>query len=360
MKRLCRYFLRIIKPILVALGYWIWPGKGYQDSVLAVYDFRASPYTYNFIEFLANAEVYRIKNGLSFIDLIFVVDSKNYHRGDQPEVTTSNYRNWILNLAECAECLRSINSFSLFESTNKFLGFYLHLSLSCKTYPENSFCYVPKSQYHLSEVADYFRKSGFVPRFQSSQVLLDWAENYFIKESYPSLPVVVFVRNSKTNPGRNTKWPVWLDFMRAIIAQYDIKFFIVNDFWNPVEIPVDLKAKVVISREATISSKYRSALTQRASLLMGQCIGSSAYCFFIYTPHLLFGYDNEYYSAELNIKMHGFNSDLRPPWATSYQMVYPQHGDVDYIKERFDKMYQLLDRDKKLISDYFKRVSALQ
>lgn len=333
----------------------ILPSKHYVDSVLAIYDFSASPYTYNFVEFLANCEVFRVQNSLSNIDMVFVVDKEKRHRGDQPEVTESNYRNWILNLAENTDLLKSISSLSIFDSKHKFLSFYQNTRHTHKVFPDNGLVYIPKSAYHLKGVSDYFRSTGYVPKFESSGVLLDWAEKYFIEKSYPLFPVVIFVRNSKTHSGRNTNWSVWLDFFRAVVDKYPVKFFIVNDFWNPVDVPSELETKVTISAEATISTKYRCALTQRATLVMGPAIGSAACVLFTDTPYLTFGFDNEYFDAAFNIREHGMTEDLQFPWHSNYQRIFPvQAGDAEYIKARFEEMYALLGKDHRLEPNYFK------
>lgn len=320
------------------------------DSVLAIYDLRSNPYSFNFTEFLARAEVYRIKNFLTHIDLVFVIDKKTRHRGDQADVTDSNYRNWILNLAECAEPLKSISSISIFDDTRKFLSFYHKARYAHKIYPEAGALYLPQASYHLKYVSDYYRSTGFVPKFESSGILLDWAEKYFFQNCYPLLPVVVLVRNSDIQLTRNTPFLELFDFFRRAVSKYPVKFFVVNDFCNPVKIPADLSGKVIVSPEATISVKYRVALMQKTSFIISSvCGGPFVHCFFMDTPYLVFGLDNDVFSAKWYITEHGMNDDLRVPWATNYQRAFPEYGDAEYIFSRFEELYDLLKKDNRLI-----------
>lgn len=330
------------------------PSQAYIDSVLAIYDLRANPYSFNFVEFLARAEVYRVKHSLFYIDLVFVVDRENMHRGDQSEVTASNYRNWILNLAECAESLKSISSLSIFDNKHKFMSFYRKARYTHKIFPENGSIYRPIDCYCLRDVSDYYRASGFVPKFEPSDFLLEWAETYFKEKSYPFLPIVVFIRNSKTQTERNTKLQIWFDFFRAVIAQYPVKIFIVNDFWNPVIIPEDLSSRVLVCQEATISAKYRLALMQKSCFTVSTVIGSIIHCFFIDKPYLLFGWDSKYFSFEYNKMLHGVNEDLRLPWADKYQKVFPKQESTEYIVSKFKELYNLLDQDNRLVPEYYK------
>jgi len=321
------------------------------DSVLAIYDLRVSPYTFNFVEFLANAEAFRMMNSLSSIDVAIVVDREKLHRGDQPCVTEANYRNWILNLAEATDVLESMTSLSIFDA-KKFLGFYRRVRQNHVIFPDNGVLYFPKIAYHLTFTSDYYRMSGYAPKFKSSGILLDWAEGYFHQKCCPMIPIVVFVRNA-SNHLRNTNWPAWLDFFRQVIDPYPVKFFIVNDFWNPLTVPEDLQSRVLVSTEATISVKYRAALTQKASLIMGTSHGSFAHCIFNETPYLLFGMDNVEFNAKLNISLHGMTEDLQFPWATKYQRVFPEQADTTNLKDKFEGMYALLQKDGKLIPSYY-------
>lgn len=348
-----RYRIKMFFNSLENLYTIIFPSRGYVDSVLAIYDFSANPFTFNFVEFLARAEVFRVKHSLSYIDLVFVVDREKKHRGDQPEVTDSNYRNWILNLAESAEPLKSISSISIFDDKHKFLSFYHKARYTHKIYPQTGAVYRSQACYHLKYVSDYYRATGFSPKFESSGILLDWAEKYFLEKSYPLLPVIVFVRNSDTQSTRNTVLPVWFDFFRQVICRYPVKFFLINDFWNPINIPADLVTKVVISTEATISAKYRAALTQRASLVMSVNTGSFMYIYFTDTPYLVFGLNNDVFSAEFNLTEHGLNDDLRFPWATKYQRVFCDFGDTGYIFSRFEELHSLLKNDNRFVPDYY-------
>jgi hypothetical protein len=349
LKRYFKLFFSALQNLYVV----ILPSKGYVDSVLAIYDFSVNPYTFNFIEFLTRAEVFRIKHSLSYIDLVFVVDREKKHRGDQPEVNDSNYRNWILNLAEASESLKSVSSLSIFDNKHKFLSFYHKARYAHKVFPETGVVYEPQRCYHFKDVSAYYRATGFVPKFESSGVLLSWAEKYFLEKSYPLLPVVVFLRNSDVHPTRNTNLPVWFDFFRRAIAKYPVKFFVVNDFWNPVSIPADLAANVVISPEATISVKYRAALMQKASLVLSVNTGSFVHCYFMKTPYLVFGWDSDVFSADFNISEHGLNKDLRFPWATKYQIVFPEYGDTEYIFSRFEELSGLLKKDNCFIPAYY-------
>lgn len=330
----------------------------YKDSLLAIYDFAANPFDYSVAEFLASSDTTRAKNSLLYIDVIFVADRNKKHRGDQPEVNEATFRNWIMNLAECTDLLKNVSTLTIFDDRRKFLSFYHRVRHSHQIYPENGFVYRPKKASHLKMVSDYYRSTGYVPKFQSSQVLLEWAERYFLEKSYPLIPVVVFIRNAKNHLGRNTDLPSWFGFMRQALKQHNVKFFLINDFWNPVPIPEDLRETIEVSVEATISTKYRSALTQRASLIMGTNVGSLAPVLFGDVPYLIFGFDNAYFNAELNIKIHGMTPDLQFPWASKYQKIFGPNGDVHFIGQRFDNMFKLLESDGKLIPSYFMTVDS--
>jgi len=346
-------FLKSIGNVLENIYAIFFPSRKCPDSLLAIYDFSINPYTFNFVEFLARAETFRVKYSLIYIDLVFVVDRNKMHRGDQPEVTDSNYRNWILNLAECAEPFKSISSLSIFDNKHKFLSFYQKARHTHKIFPETGVIYKPQACYHLKQISDYYRVSGFVPKFEPSALLLDWAEKYFMKNSYPFVPVVILMRNLARFPGKNTNLNDWFGFMRLAIAEYPVKFFIVNDFWNPVEIPADLTERVVISAETTVSVKYRVALAQKSAMVIGGMAGSTLCCIFSDTPYLIFGLNNVIFNAKFHIIEHGLNEDLHFPWVSKYQMMFPEYGDRDYIFSRFGKLYGLLIEDGLLIPRYF-------
>ncbi|MBI1870531.1 MAG: hypothetical protein HYS07_04975 [Chlamydiae bacterium] len=329
-------------------------GRAYKNSLLAIYDFAGNPYDHSVAEFLASSEMARVKRSLFYMDVVLVADRDKKHRGDQPEVNEATFRNWIMNLAECADLLRSVSTLVIFDDRMKFLSFYQRVRHSHQIYPENGFVYRPRKASHLKTVSDYYRSTGYVPKFQSSQVLLEWAEKYFLERSYPLIPVVIFIRNSKTHPGRNTDLPTWFSFMRKVLNQYNVKFFLVNDFWNPVSIPEDLREKIEVSVEATMSTKYRVALTQRASLIMGQCIGSAVPIYLEDTPYLMFGFDNEYFSAQLNIELYGMTPDLQFPWASQYQKIFGTKGDAPFIQQQFDMMFHMLESRGKLVPNYFR------
>lgn len=334
-----------------------WPSAAYTDSVLAVYDFRASTYDYSFTNFLANSEVYRLENSLSRIDVVMVVDRKKRHRGDQPEVTESNYRNWILNLAECADLLRSVSSLSIFDDEHKFLSFYHRARYTHKVCPNvgNPVVYEPRTNYNLRPVADFFHRTGHVPRFESSGVLLEWAERYFLQNSYPMLPVVVIVRNSKTHPDRNTDWPEWLKFFQWVRCnQYPVRFFVVNDFWNPVVLPDEYRQNVCICVEATISTKYRQALLQRASLFVGQGCGPFFSAVLMNTPFLMFGLAKSMIDGSLDYQkeMNGYTDDWQLPWLSKYQKML-MGDDAEFITAKFAEMYALLEGEQRLTPAYW-------
>jgi len=309
------------------------------------------------MQFLANCETHRVKKSLSRIDIVIVVDRDKRHRGDQPQVTEDNYRNWILNLAECTDLLPSVSSLSIFDDPNKFLPFF---QLTCKAhhvYPNvgNPKLYQPIPAYGMKPVADYYNRKGWVPRFQSSGILLKWAEKYFLKNSYPLLPVVLFVRKQKDHPYRNTIWSEVLTFLESVKGEFLVKFFIVNDFWNPVVLPETHRENAQICVEATISHKYRAALMQRATLIMGQTVGpffSTAP--FLNTPFLNFGFDRVFSgrSLESHIAFHGMTANGQFPWLNKYQKMIGE-GDAKSMLVKFGEMYELLENDERLVPSYW-------
>ncbi len=352
---LLRFMKRFLKSSAAIFRYFFLSASSEAKSVLAVYDFTVNPYTYNFVEFLANAEVFRVKNNLDCIDVVFVVDRVKKHRGDETLVAESNYRNWILNIAESVDLLPSLASMSIFDRNHNFLDLYCSSKATHLMFPENGRIYVPKRRYHLRYASEFFRQTGFIPRFQSSPVLLDWAQRYMLEKCYPLVPIVVFVRNATVHPARNSKWGEWLEFMREAICKHQIKFVVINDFWNAVEIPQALAERVIVCDEATISTKYRAALTQKCSLVLSVSIGSFAYCIFTDTPYLLFGMDNDIFDAHFNIKEHGMSEDLQFLWQTKYQKTLPTQGGSGYLNEHFEEMYSLLQEDGKIIPSYYQQ-----
>lgn len=332
------------------------PAAAYRDSVLAVYDLRVSTYDYSFANFLGSCEAYRIENSLSRIDLVVVVDRKKPNRGDQPEVTESNYRNWILNLTECADMLRSVGSLSIFDDGHKFLSFYRRARYTHQVCPNfgNPVVYTPRTFYTLRPVSDFYNRTGRVPRFESSGVLLEWAEKYFVENCYPILPVVVLVRNSRTHPHRNTDWGQWLKFFQwARLGQYPVKFFVVNDFWNPVTLPDEYRDNVCISAEATISTKYRLALMQSASLTIGQAGGPFFAAVLTNISFLMFGLAKAAENGSLDfLKKIGFTDDFQLPWLTKYQKILLE-DDAEFLTARFAEMYSLLQADQRLVPSYW-------
>jgi hypothetical protein len=262
-----------------------------------------------------------------------------------------------LNLLECTDVLESINSVSIF-GAEKFLDFYHHVRQNHAVFPETGNFYTPKIAYHLKFTSDYYRRSGRVPRFRSSGFLLDWAEGYLRRECYPLIPIVVFVRNGPNTPFRNTNWPAWLNFFRKTIASYPVIFFIINDFFNPLPIPDDLKSRVLESTEGTISTKYRAALTQKASLVLATSVGSCAYIIFTETPFLVFGMDNAAFGAAFNIAQHGMTADLQFPWSSKYQRIFPEPANAANLQEKFAEMYALLQKDSRLIPPYYDSFEA--
>ena len=77
--------------------------------------------------------------------------------------------------------------------------------------------------------------------------------------------------------------------------------------------------------------------------------GPFIYCYFTDTPYLVFGLDSNEFSAAFYVAEHGMNEDLRFPWASKYQLAFPKIGDTEYIFTRFKGLYEVLDKDGRLM-----------
>jgi hypothetical protein len=188
-----------------------WPDQ----ALLFVYDLSIAPVTFDFISYLAAAELTRRREGLAHIDVVFVTGRDGNLRKEQPDYEAeidSTARMWRLRniLLPALALLPSVRSSVM--CTSREQARQLAAGAAAHIYPPDYRVDLP-CQPVKSWLHDMVRAGDKVwPMLSASAAARRYVKSYLDKVAGQRLPLVISLRNYSFARQRNSRTADWIAF----------------------------------------------------------------------------------------------------------------------------------------------------
>ncbi len=311
-----------------------------ERTLFAFYDIDSLPISFDFIWFLAAAEVNMKSLGLDHIYLIIVRGRHggvNAIKGAYDEVIDTSGRIWRLEnvVLPSVHLFPAITGYALIGSRREAL---LWLQRAIHTYPERS----KISTHPLSATYKYvmaartqFSATGPRASVQGLRYVDAWLERIASERR----PVVMTLRQYRWLPERNNDLAAWSAFARRCEAQGFAPIF-VPDTDQAMEVPAWELAEFPVFAEASWNLGLRMAIYERAFVNMFPSTGPSTLCMLSSKcPYLLFKIlipDYRETDATL-LEERGIAIGKQLPFAAPYQRITWREDLFSDLAEEFDQ-----------------------
>lgn len=322
------------------------------DSLLAVYDTRVDPVTFDVLWFLIAAECQRRRAGLKALHVVFAfsdaradAEKDHSHDGYRGVVSWSAQLDRIVNvLVPLARAVPSVNGIEI-------LGNPAHVRARLSTWPsERIFPRDFSVDLRFQYIFDYVRalhrlRPGEADSvFRASDAARSYVDRWLEVRGGGRPVIAITLRHYRFMPARNSNLSAWAQTARYLRDRGYFPVF-VPDTESLAEQTPDELAEFEHLREAAWNLNLRIALQQRAFLNLGVNNG----------PSHLFTADSQ--ARGIMFKMitpgvpqaeaafiarQGFTVGGQLPFATPFQKWVWEDDDFEVIKREFEAMEQAL------------------
>jgi hypothetical protein len=323
------------------------PNPAFTDTLLAFYDLKVSPITFDFLWFLAAADLTRRRVGARSVHVVIVPGTSNgvrAERDDYEDVISPEARRLrLFNLTIPATSLLPSTSGLTLAGTRAEAA--LLRRAATHVYPAGYETTLPTFM-HPSECLDAARRDGAdIAVLRAPQAALNAVDRWLAPRLGDRHLIVITLRHYAYMPARNSRVAEWTDFARSLDPK---RFFVVfvPDTNQTLDLPTELEG-ITVFNEAAWNLALRMALYQRAFINLGVNNGPMGLCWLnARTRYITLRMRTESvpqttlaYIASL-----GFEPHRSLPFATPFQkLLWDEPDTVEVIRREFDLMTAALD-----------------
>jgi hypothetical protein len=321
---------RALRRVMVSLSrrFSRSPSNGQHWSAGAlqfVFDLSVAPLTFDFISYLAAAELVRRRKGLDHIDVVFVAGGHLGVRKESPEyeeVVTVAMRSWRLRniLIPSLALLPSVRSYGYCASREQARA--LVAGNDAHIYPPEYLVGLP-SQPVKSVIHELARQGEPVwPILHSTDGARTYVAKFFDEVTGGRRAIVISLRNYGFSPARNSRVEEWTKFADSLDPTRYVAIF-VPDTEDAITAPAGKLGGHPICVAASWNLEIRMALYEAAWLNMGVMHGPMELCWYNekvwYVIFINHGADDINSVAALTEHGHRIGCDL--DFATPHQHI---------------------------------------
>lgn len=187
-------------------------------------------------------------------------------------------------------------------------------------------------------IQKFFTENGYIPTISSKQQSYQWAKNFIERNIFPSIPVVVHLKNKIRESGKpdwyNADLKEWQGFFEVAESRYCAKFILIGN--EPIPDEMRALPNIIVAQDFDSNLLRDLALIPLSYAFMGMASGPSNMAIFNRVPYII--YKNPYHHVEMMKKELG-NSD-HFVFATPYQRFYRRFETKDDILSEFDCIWK--------------------
>jgi hypothetical protein len=334
---------RALRRAVVAMRDRLSPGLAasarWPDALLFVYDLAIAPVTFDFVSFLAAAELIRRRRQLAHIDVVFVAGRHEGLRKELPEYEAevdSASRNWRVRniLVPALTLLPSVRSYALCASREQAKP--LLAAAEQQVYPVDYRVELPclPSKAALHDMAR--AGDGVWPMLKAGAAARRYVRSYLEKVAGTRRPLVISMRNYGFGPRRNSRTADWIAFADRCDKSRFAPIFVPDTELAMTTDPSDLGGHPVCLA-ACWNVEIRMALYEAAWLNMGIMNGPLELCWLNenarYLIFIQMGADANNSVDALLDNGHNIGGDL--DFATLYQRMVWKVDELANIEAAF-------------------------
>lgn len=253
-----------------------------EGALQFVFDLSVVPLTFDFISYLAAADVVRRRQGLAHMDVVFVAGGHGGLRKELPEyeaVVNAEMRHWRLrnvNIAALA-LLPSVRSYCFCATREQ--AKLLVSSNPAHVYPIDYLVNFP-CQPVKALIHEAARNGEAVwPMLRATMQAKQFIAAYIERVAHGRLPVVISLRNYRFSPARNSRSEEWIRFAGELDPARYAVIFVPDTEVALTTTPADFGGQEVCVA-ACWNIEIRMALYEAAWLNMGIMHGPMELCWY--------------------------------------------------------------------------------
>lgn len=188
-------------------------------------------------------------------------------------------------------------------------------------------------------VEESYKTEGNIPLLDLPVDILNKTYHFYESNVYPSLPVVLNIRNNSRNPERNPNLNEYKRFLESFEDNDKYKFIIIC---YKEEIPGELRKlkNVIFSKDHFSDIEYDLALIKTSYLSVFPGSGMSVFAWFSDVPYIQLGY---------------YEYGPTIPFKGTLAYTIPQKGKNWSFSKEYQRIYHEKENSEKMIS-YFKNL----
>ncbi|MFN4284031.1 MAG: hypothetical protein ACK4NA_15455 [Alphaproteobacteria bacterium] len=326
------------------------PGIADEHVLYAVYDLNEFPASFDFLWFLAAAEVERQRRRLSGVHVIVSLFDRPYVHPKpvgHPDHVSETDMLWRVNtmLVPCCSLLRSCISYSLSQhaiATARMLAPAKHVWPNSGSAWNRQTTLIDVYKTAVSGLAEFGINGTFHAPPQAVRFIREWKENFAADRQL----VTITLREYHGSPARNSRISDWLKFADGLDPTR-FKVVFIPDTFNALTMPQERLRGYEILKTAAHSVPLRLALYEESYLNLSVSSGPFSlailgekcrYILFKLTVDGLRG------SSSIYLEDLGFPFNTTPRFAADHQAWIWQDDTADAIRQAFDHMRDRIDR----------------
>jgi hypothetical protein len=316
------------------------------DALLFIYDLAVGPVTFDFISYLAAAELTRRRKRLAHIDVVFVTRQDGSLRKEMPDYDAevdSTSRMWRLRniLLPSLALLPSVRSFAMCASREQAKK--LAAGAESQIYPPDYRVELP-CQPVKSRLHDMVRERNEVwPMLRASGAASRYVKSYLDKVAGHRLPLVISLRNYGFARQRNSRTADWIAFADRCEKSRFAPIFVPDTEASIAMEPADLGGHPVCLA-ACWNLDIRMALYEAAWLNMGVMHGPLELCWLNQDAHYLIflPVGTDAVNSADALTEHGHRIGANLDFATPYQHIVWEPDELARIEAAFSSFSRTL------------------
>jgi len=317
--------------------FFIKRNKNQNKKILAYWDFnqRMSKLG-DFITYLEYLNILRYEIHINNeknknIDLCFIDDDNHYNKKDKRFHKTYNFKkiiNYISNINN------NIDSVIFFRSNAEFNNFYLQNKKRYIRWPPTvSGTLIVDGR----KIEKFYRKNNFIPLLDIPKVIKQEIYSFYEKQVYPSLPIIIHIRNNKEHDNRRNTGITEIKKFLEYYQKKDLYKFII--ICNKTEIPEEFRKlkNVIFSKDYFSDIEYDLALIKTSYLSIFPSSGMACMAWFCDVPFIQHG-------------PHGRDRFTRPKkggydFFNKYQRHFENYVTAKWLIDTFERLIEDLKKE---------------
>lgn len=323
-------FKRIVW-VIPAFRFLLRPRAQLEKRILAIWDFRAVPYSIGDLIMLHGmTQIWRSIHQVDKVDICFVCDPRHPVRepGEQG-VTPHNFHRHFPALVSTVYLNPHVGSFFLFDSHDQLEAFVSDNADRYRIWPALG-DYVTKYKTYkenIHYIQDFYQKNGFTPYLECRPAALEWAYSFYESCIRPEFPVVVHLRNNPlSDPFRNAPLDAWLEFFKACEGNFDVRFILVGAL-GEIDDRFRRLPNVLIAKDHQTTVEQDLVLVYTSLIFLGSPSGPGTMALLSKTPYVMFGSEKRRFN-----------------FATDMQKLTFEPETAEALMEEFSSLFNRVDK----------------